>query len=83
MADDLPLVTDFDSSAVERARYHPESGTLDIWYAGGALYSYFDVPEEVYRALREAPSAGEFVNLEIKPNFRFALEPGRRRFRPD
>jgi hypothetical protein len=83
MTDDLPLVTEFDSSAVERARYHPESGTLDIWYKGGARYSYFDVPEEVYRALREAPSAGEYVNLEIKPSFDFALEPGRRRFRPD
>ncbi|MEA3004699.1 MAG: hypothetical protein QOH81_3487 [Sphingomonadales bacterium] len=83
MADDLPLVTEFESSAVERARYHPESATLDIWYRGGGRYSYFDVPEDIYRALREAPSAGEFVNLEIKPNFRYALEPGRRRFRPD
>jgi hypothetical protein len=83
MADDLPLVTEFDSSAVERARYHRESGTLDIWYKGGDLYSYFDVPEQLYRALRAAPSAGEYVNLEIKPNHRYELEPGRRRFRPD
>ena len=83
MADDLPLVTNFDSSAVERARYHPETRILDIWYTGGALYSYFEVPEEAYRALREAPSAGEYVNLEIKPRYRCQLEPGRRRFRPD
>jgi hypothetical protein len=83
MAEDLPLVTGFDSSAVERARYHPESSTLDIWYKGGARYSYFGVPEEVYRALREAPSAGEYVNLEIKPAYRYELEPRRRRFRPD
>jgi hypothetical protein len=79
----VPLVTDFESSAVERAHYHPESLTLDIWYKGGARYSYFDVPEEIYRALRAASSAGEFVNLEIKPLYRFELEPGRRRFRPD
>jgi hypothetical protein len=83
MADDLPPVTDFDSSAVERAHYHPDSRTLDIWYKGGDRYSYFDVPEGVYRDLREADSAGEYVNLEIKPNYRYELEPGRRRFRPD
>jgi hypothetical protein len=82
MADDLPLVTDFDSSAVERARYHPESRTLDIWYKGGDRYSYFDVSEEVYRGLREAKSAGEYVNLVVKPDRDFELEPGRRRFRP-
>ncbi len=83
MADDLPLVTDFDSSAVERAHYHPDSATLDIWYKGGDRYSYFGVPESVYRGLREAPSAGQFVNLEIKPHYRFELESARKRFRPD
>jgi hypothetical protein len=83
MADDLPLVTEFNSSAVERARYHPDSRILDIWYKGGDLYSYFEVPERVYRALRQAPSAGEYVNLEIKPYYRYELEQRRRRFRPD
>jgi hypothetical protein len=83
MADDLPLVTYFESSAVEFARYHPESRTLDIRYKGGALYAYSGVPEEVYRELRKATSAGEYVNLKIKPDYPHALEPGRRRFRPD
>jgi hypothetical protein len=83
MADDLPLVTEFDSSAVERARYHPEERILDIWYKGGDRYSYFAVPERVYRELRVAESAGEYVNLEIKPNYRYELEERRKRFRPD
>jgi len=82
-ADDLPLVRTFESSAVQRVRYHPDEETLDIWYSGGDLYSYFGVPEEVYRALLEAESTGQFVNFEIKPNYRYALEAGRRRFRPD
>ncbi|HEY1606876.1 MAG TPA: KTSC domain-containing protein [Allosphingosinicella sp.] len=83
MPDDLPLVKAFESSAVERARYHPDAQTLDIWYAGGDRYSYFDVPEAVYRGLLDAPSAGQFVNFEIKPYYRFEIEPARRRFRPD
>ncbi len=83
MADDLPLVRTFESSAVRRVHYHPDEEMLDIWYAGGDRYSYFGVPEEVYRALLDAESAGQFVNFEIKPNYRYELEPGRRRFRPD
>lgn len=74
MASDTPLITEFDSSAVERARYSPQAGTLDIWYKGGDRYTYFDVPPEAYAALREAPSAGEYVNREIKPRFRFEID---------
>ena len=77
------LQTSFpNSTAIDRARYDSEGRTLDIWYEGGDRYSYFDVPIEIYRALEAAPSAGEFVNRAIKPNFRYELEPGRRRFRP-
>jgi hypothetical protein len=76
------LVTRFESSAIERARYDPESATLDLWYRGGDRYSYFQVPSDIYAALRDAPSAGEYVNREIKPRFRFEID-ARRRFRPD
>ena len=79
---DPPLVTRFDSSAIDFARYHPGRRTLDIAYKGGDLYSYFDVPVRVYRELREAPSAGEYVNREIKPRYRQEIEPRRKRFRP-
>ena len=70
------------SSAVERTHYDEESRTLDIWYSGGARYSYLGVPREVYAALLAAPSIGAFVNRKIKPHYRFELEPRRRRFRP-
>jgi two-component system cell cycle response regulator DivK len=71
-----------NSSAIDRVDHDAESGTLDIRYSGGDRYSYFDVPREVYQALLAAPSIGAFVNSEIKPNYRFELEEGRRRFRP-
>lgn len=73
----------FDSTAIERAAYDPERHILDIWYAGGDRYSYFDVPAKAYERLLAAPSAGRFVNFEIKPNHRYEIEPRRRRFRPD
>ena len=70
------------SSAIEAANYRAEARILDIWYRGGDRYSYFDVPAEIYEELLRAPSAGEFVNLSVKPNYRFEIEPRRRRFRP-
>ncbi len=81
--EDPPLVTRFESSAITFARYHPDRKVLDIAYKGGDLYSYFGVPLSVYRELGSAPSAGEYVNREIKPNYRYEIEARRRRFRPD
>jgi hypothetical protein len=80
----MPLhVAEIASSAIDRAAYDDERLTLDLWYAGGDRYRYFAVPIEVYRTLRSAPSAGEYVNREIKPRFRCEIEARRRRFRPD
>jgi hypothetical protein len=73
----------FDSSAIARAAYDLDSATLDLWYRGGDRYRYFEVPEAIYEALIAAPSAGEYVNREIKPSFRFEIEERRRRFRPE
>jgi hypothetical protein len=73
----------FDSSAIARAAYDPAAGTLDLWYRGGDRYRYFEVPETIYDALVAAPSAGEYVNREIKPRFRFEIEEHKRRFRPE
>ena len=77
------LASVFSSSAITRASYSLGTRKLDIWYKGGDRYSYFDVPMEVYQALRSAPSAGEYVNREIKPHYRYEIEERRRRFRPD
>lgn len=73
-----------DSTAVHRVDYTPATRTLDIWYAGGGQYSYFDVSASLYEALLAAPSKGAFINSRIKPHFRFQQVSGlqRSRFRP-
>jgi hypothetical protein len=79
----LPRSTAFPaSSAIDRATYDPDRRILDLWYAGGDRYSYFNVPLDIYERLCAAPSAGEFVNRCIKPVFRGEIEPRRRRYRP-
>jgi lysyl-tRNA synthetase class 2 len=75
-------VHDLDSSAIARAAYDEAAMTLDLWYKGGDRYRYFGVPEAVFDTLLAAPSAGEFVNREIKPAYDCEIEERRRRFRP-
>jgi len=60
------------SSAIRSMGYDLSSHTLELEYVSGRVYRYFDVPEDVVQALREAPSLGEFVNTAIKGVYRFA-----------
>ena len=76
-------VHDLDSSAIARAAYDEGSATLDLWYRGGDRYRYFGVPPEAFDALISAPSAGEYVNRQIKEAYRFETEARRKRFRPE
>ena len=71
-----------NSSALDRAEYDTQTCVLDLWYRGGDRYSYFMVPRRIYDALISAPSAGAFVNQQIKPRYRYEIEERRRRFRP-
>jgi len=60
-----------DSSGVISVGYDEWTKTLEIEYAGGAVYDYAQVPEVLYRDLLDAPSKGQFVNLYIKPYFEY------------
>jgi hypothetical protein len=75
-------IHDFESSAITRSAYDLDARTLDLWHKGGDPCRYFDVPEPVFDALLGARSAGEYVNREIEPHYRFEIEERRRRFRP-
>lgn len=58
-----------ESTAIARVGYDSRKRTLRLEYRNGRIYDYFDVPPEVHKELLSADSAGEFVNLEIKPNY--------------
>ena len=63
--------TPVDSSAVISVGYDDSRQTLELEYVDGDVDQYFDVPEALYRALLDAPSIGQFVNVEIKGTFRY------------
>ena len=65
-------MTPIDSTAIARVGYDPARQILRLQYTNDRIYDYFDVPPELYEQLLSAESAGEFVNLEIKPNYDYS-----------
>lgn len=60
------------SSTISRIRWDPQSLILEIEFHNGRIYQYFDVPEAVFQALRNAPSVGTYFSQNVKGAFRFA-----------
>lgn len=57
------------SSALRSVGY--DDGTLDVEFVSGAVYRYFNVPEQVHKQLMRADSHGEFFNAHIRDRFRY------------
>jgi KTSC domain len=57
------------SSTMSFIRYNDDTQELDITFTNGKVYRYLDVPLEVYVALIDAGSKGEFFNENIKGEF--------------
>jgi hypothetical protein len=57
------------STAVEHISYDEATHELQVTFVGGATYTYYSVPPQVYRAFRAAPSKGQFVNLFVKDRY--------------
>lgn len=62
----MRLTCDFQSAALRSASYDPDGGTLDITFTSGRTFTYEGVPAEVFYALRDAPSPGQYYHQEIK-----------------
>ena len=61
-----------ESSSIRAIGY--DAGAEELWiefHSSPDPYVYFEVLPEVYAELEEAESKGEYVNLTIKPHYRF------------
>ena len=65
-------IASLDSSSIAAAGYDAASRTLRLRYVGGRTYDYFDVPSDVYDDLLASSSKGQFVNWNVKPNYRYS-----------
>jgi hypothetical protein len=60
------------SSNLSEVGYDARSTTLEIMFRDGAVYQYFDVPEQVYDGLVNAASAGQYFHANIRGSYRYA-----------
>jgi lysyl-tRNA synthetase, class II len=59
------------STAIKGFDYDSEKKILKIDFTNGSIYLYRDVPESIYKNLKNAPSKGQYFNAEIKDKFGF------------
>lgn len=65
-----------DSSQISGYGYHAESKTLAVKFShGGAVYHYFDFPQEQFNAMLEAESKGSFFGKVIRNKYAFERQP--------
>jgi hypothetical protein len=57
------------SSSLESVGYEAASRTLEVEFAGGAIYQFLEVPEAEMVKLMRARSRGTYLNRHIKPCF--------------
>ncbi|NES81682.1 MAG: lysine--tRNA ligase [Moorea sp. SIO2B7] len=62
------------SAAIQSFDYDMEKKILRIEFAHGGVYQYHDVPELIYKRLKETPSAGRYFNAHIRDKFGFDRE---------
>lgn len=60
------------SSNVDSVGYDTNTQTLEVEFKNGYVYQYFDVPENIYKQMIHADSAGRFLFTNIKGVFRYA-----------
>lgn len=58
------------SSNIADLGYDPATRELRVRFAKGGLFSYADVPQEEYDALRQASSIGSYFSSKIRPKFK-------------
>ncbi|MCB8877615.1 KTSC domain-containing protein [Acidisoma silvae] len=59
-----------NSKAIASADYDPTTRRLVIQFRDGwKHYTYYNVPASVYQGLLQAPSAGRYVDTQIKPYY--------------
>lgn len=63
--------TSVNSSNIQSIGYDPQSSVLEVEFTSGDVYQYFNVPEYLYQQFLQASSHGQFLNDNIRYNYRY------------
>ncbi len=59
------------SSVISTFKYFPETKILRITYVSGKIYDYINVSVQVYDALKQSDSKGNYLNKYIKGKYKY------------
>jgi lysyl-tRNA synthetase class 2 len=62
------------STVIKSFDYDADKQILRVEFGNGSVYQYHDVPESIYKELKEAPSLGQYFNAYIRDKFGFDRE---------
>ncbi|RYF94548.1 MAG: KTSC domain-containing protein [Caulobacteraceae bacterium] len=60
------------SSNIAEIGYDEGERTLEVLFLNGSIYQYFEVPVQIFTELMQATSVGQYLNANIKGQFRYA-----------
>ena len=63
--------TAVNSSNIKSIGYDAPSATLEVEFTSGDVYQYFNVPDYLYQQFLQASSHGQFLNDNIRYNYRY------------
>lgn len=63
--------TPITSTNIKSVGYDKSSLLLEVEFTSGDVYRYFDIPEHLYQTFLQASSHEEFLNNNIKFNYRY------------
>lgn len=61
-----------ESSTIARFAYDEPTSVLNVEFKNGNVYNYYDVPQPIFEAMRNAPSKGQYLAQQIKGRYRYA-----------
>lgn len=59
------------STNVRSIGYDPQTAVLEVEFDSGDVYQYFDVPENLHHGIMGTSSKGQFLNENIRFNYRY------------
>jgi hypothetical protein len=59
------------SSVILSYNYDTDTGSLNITYVSGVVYTYRLVPERIYKEFKASLSKGRYLNFHIKGKYDF------------
>jgi len=62
-----------NSSNLAQVGFDNTTNTLRVAFTTGAVYDFFNVDEQLYRHLLQAPSKGRFFHRYIKDRFNYEI----------